>query len=67
MKIKIAIICLAGAITCSAQETEVPLRDYTLRQCIDYAISHNITVRQSANNVEPVSYTHLTLPTNSRV
>ena len=52
MRIKIAILFFAGAITCSAQETEVPLRDYTLRQCIDYAISHNITVRQSANNVE---------------
>ena len=51
MRIKIAILFFAGAITCSAQETEVPLRDYTLRQCIDYAISHNITVRQSANNV----------------
>lgn len=52
MRIKIAILFFAGAITCSAQETEVPLRDYTLRQCIDYAISHNITVQQSANNVE---------------
>ena len=52
MRIKIAIICLVGAITCSAQESEVPLHNYSLRQCIDYAISHNITVRQSANNVE---------------
>ena len=52
MRIKTAIICLVGAITCSAQESEVPLHNYSLRQCIDYAISHNITVRQSANNVE---------------
>ena len=52
MKIKIAIICLAGAITCSAQESEVPLHNYSLRQCIDYAIEHNIAVRQSANAVE---------------
>lgn len=52
MKIRLAIICFAGAITCSAQESQVPLRNYSLRQCIDYAIEHNITVRQSANAVE---------------
>lgn len=52
MKIKIAIIFFAGAITCSAQESDVQLRNYTLRQCIDYAIEHNISVRQSANAVE---------------
>lgn len=52
MKIKITMLFFAGAITCSAQESEVPLRNYTLRQCINYAIEHNITVRQSANAVE---------------
>lgn len=52
MKRKIAIIFFAGAITCSAQESETPLRNYTLRQCIDYAIEHNIAIRQSANAVE---------------
>lgn len=25
---------------------------WTLRQCIDYAIEHNISIRQSANTVE---------------
>ena len=52
MKLKIAIIFLGGAITCSAQESEVQLRNYSLRQCIDYAIEHNISVRQSSNAVE---------------
>lgn len=52
MRTKIAILFFAGAITCSAQESETPLRNYSLRQCIDYAIEHNISVRQSANAVE---------------
>lgn len=52
MRINIAILFFAGAITCSAQESENPLRNYSLRQCIDYAIEHNINVRQSANAVE---------------
>lgn len=52
MKIKIAIIFFGAALTCSAQEREVQLRNYTLRQCIDYAIEHNISIRQSANAVE---------------
>lgn len=52
MKLKIAIIFLGGAITCSAQESEVQLRNYSLRQCIDYAIEHNISIRQSSNAVE---------------
>lgn len=52
MKLKIAIIFLGGAITCSAQESEVQLHNYSLRQCIDYAIEHNISIRQSSNAVE---------------
>ena len=52
MRIRTAIIFLTGTITCSAQKSEVPLQNYTLRQCIDYAIEHNITVRQTANAVE---------------
>lgn len=51
MKLRTVILFLTGAITCSAQEADTPLRNYTLRQCIDYAIEHNITVRQSANAV----------------
>ena len=52
MRIKLAFIFLAGAIGVSAQEVEVPLNNYSLRQCIEYAIEHNISVRQSANAVE---------------
>lgn len=52
MKSKLAIIFLTGAVGCFAQEAETPLRNYSLRQCIDYAIEHNISIRQSANAVE---------------
>lgn len=52
MRIKLAFILLTGTMIVSAQESEVLLKNYTLRQCIDYAIEHNITVRQSANEVE---------------
>ena len=34
------------AVSVQAQE------GWTLRQCIDYAIEHNISIRQSANTVE---------------
>ena len=49
MKKNLIIGCMAVfAVSVQAQE------GWTLRQCIDYAIEHNIST---------VSYTHLTLPT----
>ena len=59
-------LAIFGSISVQAQER------WSLRQCIDYAIEHNISIRQTANAaeqsaVEAVSYTHLPLPTTSRV
>lgn len=38
-------IALCCALTCSAQQT------WTLKQCIDYAIEHNISLKQQQQNV----------------
>lgn len=47
MKKKIMIGCIAVfAVSAQAQE------GWTLRQCIDYAIEHNINIRQSENQAE---------------
>ena len=39
----IAIFCLAGPLS-SAQEGQGP---WSLQDCVDYALEHNITIRQS--------------------
>ena len=47
MKKNLIMGCMAVfAVSVQAQE------GWTLRQCIDYAIEHNISIRQSANTVE---------------
>lgn len=47
MKKKVMIVCMAVfAVSAQAQE------GWTLRQCIDYAIEHNISIRQSENEAE---------------
>ena len=47
MKKNLIIGCMAVfAVSVQAQE------GWTLRQCIDYAIEHNISIRQSANEAE---------------
>lgn len=52
MKKNIAIIILAGAVFCSVQAQTTSQQAWTLRQCIDYAIEHNINIRQSINAAE---------------
>ncbi len=42
----LSIVLLAAGITAQAQE------GWTLRQCIDYAIEHNINIRQTANTAD---------------
>ena len=45
MKIKsILVILVCGCASLQAQER------WTLRQCIDYAIEHNIDIRRTAND-----------------
>ncbi|WP_343911627.1 TolC family protein [Aquimarina litoralis] len=49
MKVKISIICcvLFGMLTVQAQD-----KKWTLRECVEYALENNITIKQSALNVE---------------
>ena len=44
------LLAVAGLTYASAQNNAP--QGWTLRQCIDYAIEHNISIRQSANTVE---------------
>ena len=48
----ISALLLAGVGITSIQAQNNSSQAWTLRQCIDYAIEHNIEIRQSANNVE---------------
>ena len=53
-RIIFTISFLLGSLAASAQE----LKEWTLRQCIDYALANNITVKQQdvtrrQNEVEP--------------
>jgi len=49
MKVKILIICCAlfGMLTSQAQE-----KKWTLRECVEHALENNITIKQSALNLE---------------
>ncbi|MFD2564104.1 TolC family protein [Aquimarina rubra] len=49
MKVKISIICfvLFGMLATQAQE-----KKWTLRECLEYALENNITIKQSALNLE---------------
>lgn len=46
------LFLLAGIGFCSAQAQNPSPQVWTLRQCIDHAIEHNIDIRQSANTAE---------------
>ena len=48
----ISALLLAGIGITSIQAQNNSPQAWTLRQCIDYAIEHNIEIRQSANSVE---------------
>ncbi len=48
----ISALLLAGVGITSIQAQNNSPQAWTLRQCIDYAIEHNIEIRQSANSVE---------------
>ena len=45
----IAIVLLSGTGIGSIQAQNTTSQAWTLRQCIDYAIEHNIDIRQTAN------------------
>lgn len=44
--------CGFTSLSMQAQTATTPSQTWTLRQCIDYAIEHNISIRQSANEAE---------------
>ena len=48
----IAIVLLSGTGIGSIQAQNTTSQAWTLRQCIDYAIEHNIDIRQTANEAE---------------
>ncbi len=48
----IAILILAGAGISYGNAQNQASQAWTLRQCIDYAIEHNVSIRRSANTVE---------------
>lgn len=55
MKKKLIIACFAlGCVAAQAQTASQPQfpAAWTLRQCIDYAIEHNISIRQTENTAE---------------
>ncbi len=45
-------ISFVALLACTSFATLQAQNEWTLRQCIDYAIEHNITIRQSANTAE---------------
>lgn len=56
---KIMVACLlaaTGSVCCAQTEVEMQnnasSQGWTLKQCIDYAIEHNVQIRQSANEAE---------------
>lgn len=48
----IAVLLLSGTGSCFAQTQQASSQAWSLKQCIDYAIKHNINVLQSANETE---------------
>ena len=53
MKAPLSLILLFSIIlSVSSQESNPNVKKWTLRECVDYAIENNITVKQSENNIE---------------
>lgn len=48
----ITSLLLIGICVCSVQAQNASPQVWTLKQCIDYAIEHNISILQAANTVE---------------
>jgi len=52
MKAPLSLILLFSIIlSVSSQESNPNVKKWTLRECVDYAIENNITVKQSENNI----------------
>ena len=52
MKAPLSLILLFSFIlSVQSQETNPDIKRWTLRECVDYAIENNITVKQSENNI----------------
>ena len=52
MKVLLTLILSLGSILAiQSQEADSNAKKWTLKQCVDYAIENNITVKQSENNI----------------
>ena len=60
----LSLACLAGA--CSGSDAPEPLPEAELSPVVREALS-GLPDPEALDSVEPVSYTHLTLPTNREV
>ena len=59
MKTKLFFIfLLAGIIPAIAQQQPDPLKKWTLRECVDYAVENNISVKQNELNVQDAELDH---------
>ena len=45
------IVFISFTLTVNSQETNTESKKWTLRDCVDYAIENNISVKQSENNI----------------
>lgn len=45
------IVFVSFTLTVQSQETNTEIKKWTLRDCVDYAIENNISVKQSENNI----------------
>lgn len=53
MKAPLTLILLFSYFfTVNAQESNPTVKKWTLRECVDYAIENNISIRQSENNID---------------
>lgn len=52
MRLKIAIAAFATALSAIAQTDSLPAQTWTLQQCLDYAMAHNLTIKQKQIAIE---------------
>lgn len=51
MKGLVSILAFAGLLACHGS-VQAQVKKWTLTECIDYAVTHNIEVRQSSNRIQ---------------
>ena len=59
MKGLVSILAFAGLLAC--QNVQAQVKKWTLAECIDYAVTHNIEVKQSDNQIQSLKVQKNTL------